>query len=354
MKVLIVKQHLDATGPRQSFQWEAGIEKDVLESFKGKTSTWETFCYFKADLLVIPTRVNAPWLQTVMQLPGYIEEMQRTTTDIIDIRTFDLSLYDVVITHDPILYPFINELKRKYPKVVFAYIMAEHSSWQMHTLGFEYDLFLDHTNSSVDNVVRLPQAVNFVYPRVPRIIEKIFDTDKFLAFLDYRSIGHLHTNGKNDVALTPEICESYVEQLQLELGNRHTTVIGPSEESLRPYMFGGESDSFDYYQKLAHSKYFISVANRIGQAAYDAASAGALVIGNSNSQLHRLICHPDLLLQDTEISVLKVAQKIRSMDQVNVEYEMYLEHQTRELHKLCVLRPKKIFEDAIKLKHEIR
>lgn len=356
LRVLIVKQHLDATGPRQSFMWQEGIEKDVLESFKGKTSTWETFCYFEADLLIVPTMINAPWLQTVMQIPGYVEEMQKTTTDVMDIRMFPLHEYDVVITHDPILFPFIKELKMKYPKVVFAYIMAEHSSWQMHTLGFEYDLYLDHTNSSVDDVVRLPQAVNFVYPRVPGVIAGLFGDTKKYTFLDYRSIGHLNTNGKNDVAITPEICDEYVNKLQDEMGDlinyRIPTVVGPSEASLKPYMFGSKSDSVEYYQKLADSKYFITVANRIGQAAYDAASAGALVIGNADSQLHRLICHPDLLMQNDDITVQNLGHKIRTLELDAAMFGEYLDFQMSKLDKICVERPRRVFEEAIKLKRK--
>ena len=36
-------------------------------------------------------------------------------------------------------------------------------------------------------------------------------------------------------------------------------------------------DSIEYYSKLTRSKYFITIANRVGQAAFDAASSGALV-----------------------------------------------------------------------------
>lgn len=348
LKTLIVKQHMDATAPRQSFKWQPGIEKEVLSEFKGKTSTWETFCYFQADLLIIPTVVNSPWLQTVMNIPGYVDEMQSTTFDVMDIRTFPLDEYDFVLTHDPILYPFINELKSKYPNVLFGYILAEHSSWQMHSLGFEYDLYLDHTANSADKIVRLPQAINFIYPRIPDVISSIFNNDKLYVYIDYRTVGHIYTAGNNNASLTPEIYDEYINLFQQNL---NLTVVKSNGKALTPYMFerGSDSDSIEYYQNLANSKYFISIANRIGQAAYDAASAGALVIGNKNSKLHTLLCHADLLV-DNDVTIDYICDLINKIDNDKSLYEKYINYQKTNLHDICEVRPRKLIYDAIKLK----
>ena len=57
---------------------------------------------------------------------------------------------------------------------------------------------LDHTLESVDDVVRLPQAVNFLFPRIPNKVRELFQQDKTSAFLDYRTLGYFIGNGSNN------------------------------------------------------------------------------------------------------------------------------------------------------------
>ena len=345
LRTLFVKQHLDLLGPRTSFKFETEIELELLKAFQGKVSLYELLLFFKSDVLVTPTRIAAPWLKTLMDRPGYIQEMESTTTNIVDITQVDLSEYDLVISHDPII-PEVEKLKERFPSTVFAYILAEHSSWQMHEFGINYDLFLDHTLNSVQDVIRLPQSINFIFPRVPSKLKKMFSSKRETIFIDYRSVGHFMSGGNNNVGLDYNTAQEYLNKLSFILPLEPL-----SKTSLQPYMFNTlkENDSIQYYSKLGRSKYFVTIANRVGQAAFDAASAGALVIGTDKSDLHSKLCHDEALMKG-EFSVEDVAHKIKQLESNPVIYQKALKHQENFISLYCIEHPKKIFEQACRLK----
>jgi hypothetical protein len=345
LKTLFIKQHLDLLGPRQSFGYTPGRELDVLKSFKGKVSLFELLVFFKADFAVTPTKVAAPWLKSLIDKPGYREHMEATTFNVIDVNTIDLSVYDLVITHDSFL-KNIKELKTKFPNTVFAYILAEHSSWQIHELGVDYDLFLDHTLNSVDNVVRLPQAVNFLFPRAPEFIRKSFDVNKTSIFFDYRSVGHFVDNGNNNVSLTEDQVDSFLSNLVLPL-----PIEKLSKTSLYPFMLNtlNENDSEQYYEKLSRSKYFVTIANRVGQAAFDAASAGALVIGTDKSLLHSKLCHPEALMKGS-FTLKDVKATINKFETDKTLFKSAFVHQESFLYSYCIEHVNNIFKKACKIK----
>jgi len=345
LKTLFLKQSLDLLGPRTSFSYESGIEKDLLKLFKGKASLYELLVYFEADYAIIETQTTSPWLESLKSQPGYVDTMNSSTSNVIKHNEIDFSKYDLVITHDPILGPWIETYKKLYPRTLFAYILAEHSSWQMHELGFSYDLYLDHTLQSGNNVVRLPQALNMLFPRVPNTIRQMFGQQKASIFADYRSVGHFISGGNNNVALTPVEVEQFFNENKFSL-----PTIKLSETSLRPFMFGGSDDNgVNYYSKLAHSKYFVTIANRVGQAAFDAASAGSLVIGTSKSALHSKLCHPDALLSGT-ITVEDVDNKIKEFENSQSMYENALNYQENYLSLNCITKPINDLNKAWKIK----
>jgi hypothetical protein len=335
-------------GPRQSFKYQKGKELEILKAFPGKTSLWELLVYFESDFLIIPTLVASPWLDTLIKSPGYVDALNNSTRFIVDPNQneFDFSAYDLVITHDPVLSPYLKELKLKHPKTLFAYILAEHTSWVMHQQSLEYDLYLDHTLNSVDKIVRLPQSANFLFPRIPKKLKQLFPVEKTSIFFDYRSIGYFISQGKSNVSLNLKEVNEFISTLKSPLQ------IEPiSETSLKPYMFSVENnnDSVDYYSKLTRSKYFVSIANRVGQAAFDAASAGALVIGNNNSSLHKKICYDFCLLKEP-FNVDSVLDLISKLESNPMLYKTALEHQQKVLNSLCVDHPKNIILESLKLK----
>jgi len=347
LRVLFIKQVHDNVGPKTSYGYTKDISaKDLLSHFNGKTSLFETLLYYKCNFIIIPTKVGSPWLNTLLQLPQYKEFIESTTKNVLNPTDVNFGDYDVVITHDPILGPWIDKLKKKFKNTVFAYIMVEHTSWQMHAEGFKYDLWLDHTLNATNNIVRLPQAVNYFFPRVPDVVSGMFNYPKNSIFIDYRSYGHFIGDSNNVMLTTQQILEfnnSLDIKLPIEL---------ISETSLKPYMFVTNSDdSIAFYQKMSRAKYFVTIANRVGQAAFDAASMGCLVIGNSKSKLHNLICHKDCLMSGdfTQSDVIKLIDKIESNGDY---YNKLITHQNEMLQKWAIDYPMDMLKSAVKLKRE--
>lgn len=333
-------------GPRTSYKWADGIEKSILNGITGKTSLWEMLCYFKADFLITPTTFVTPLVSTMASKPGFVDNMKASTENVIDYNQVDLSGYDLIITHDPII-TNIKELKEKYPKTIFAYIAIEHSVWQVHRYGIYYDLYLDHTLwSEVEDVIRLPQAVNFLFPRVPDTIKELFPYKKQSVFFDYRSIGYFVGEGSNNYGLSNLEVDDFYAKLPSEYKLEKV-----SELSLQPYMFNTSkrNDSIEYYSKLASTKYFITIANRVGQAAFDAASAGALVIGTDKSELHRKLCHIDALMTG-EFTLEDVLNKVNDLENDKQKFDNALKFQENFLYHYCIEHPKKIFNQAWKIK----
>ena len=345
LKTLYLKQAHDSTGPFQSYTWTDYITPmDMLQQFFGKTYQFETLLYYKCDFIIIPTNQNSPWLQTKISIDGYKKHIDENVRHIIELTKIDYSKYDVVITHDPILHLYIKQLKETYKSTLFCYIMAEHSSWQMHQFGLEYDLWLDHTLNASDDIIRLPQAVNYVFPRVPSLVSSMFNYPKSTVFIDYRSYGHF-LFGIMDVKLTTQQITEFNNELDIEL-----PIESISETSLKPYMFVTNSDdSIAYYEKLSRAKYFVTIANRVGQASCDAASMGCLVIGSAESKLHNLICHKDCLMSG-EFTHKDVTALIKKLESDNEYYETILKYQTEQLNKWGVEHPQNILKKAWKIK----
>lgn len=350
LKVLFVKQAYDNLGPKSSYGWSDDISAEgLLKHFCGKTSLFETLLYYKSDFLIVPTPFGSPWLNTLLQLPQYKEFIESTTKNVLNPTDVNFGDYDVVITHDPILGPWMDELKKKFKNTVFAYIMVEHTSWQMHGEGFKYDLWLDHTMGSTNDMVRIPQAINYMFPRVPEVVQSMFKEDSPSIFIDYRSYGHFISKGKSNVALTGSDITNFNRLNFTKLKLPLETI---SETSLKPYMFVTNSaDSIDYYKKLNRAKYYVTIANRVGQAAFDAASMGCLVIGNSKSKLHNLICHKDCLMSGdfTQSDVIKLIDKIESDGNY---YNKLITHQNEMLQKWAIDYPMDMLKSAVKLKRE--
>ena len=354
LKILFLKQAHDNLGPKSSYGYNENISAlELLNHFNGKTSLFETLLYYKCDFVIIPTKLVSPWLQTLLQLPNYQKYLEENTESVIEPTHINFDEYDVVITHDPILHPYINDLKDKYKNTVFSYIAVEHSSWQIHQHGFEYDLWLDHTLNSVWDISRLPQAINYIFPRTPELVQSMFNEEKESIFIDYRSYGYFISNGNNNVAITPNQIDEFNKNFNLsfiEYADIPIELI--SETSLKPYMFVTDAnDSIEFYKKMNRAKYFVTIANRVGQSAFDAASMGCLVIGNSQSKIHKLICHSDCLM-DGDFTYKDVLQLIEKIELDSDYYDMLLLNQSKNLQKYGVDYDMDMFKKAVELKRK--
>lgn len=361
MKVLFMKQQHDMIGPKSSYSYSNDMKPlDLLSHFNSKTSLFETLLYYKCDFIIVPTVVDSPWLQTLLKLPGYQSYLESVTENIVNPQNIPFDEYDLVITHDPILQPYITDLKNQFKNTIFSYILVEHSSWQMQMLGFEYDLWLDHTLQSTWNVHRFPQAINYIFPRTPDIVSNIFNQNKDSIFIDYRSYAVFLDNIGKNTPITIDDIESINKNIRL---NTDLSIEKISEVSLRPYMFNTNSDdSLEFYKKMNRAKYFVSIDNRVGQASFDAASMGCIVIGNRNSKLHNLVCHKDCMFDYSHFnnqhnsenkltynSVIKLINKIESDREY---YEEILKYQNDKLNHWGVEYDKKMLNKFIKMKKD--
>ena len=106
------------------------------------------------------------------------------------------------------------------------------------------------------------------------------------------------------------------------------------------------------------AKYYVTIANRVGQAAFDASSMGCLVIGNAKSKLHNLICHEDCLMVG-DFKVTDVTNLINKIESDDVYYNKLLSIQKRVNAKLETpffkkIYPSKSIKTQIQFKEEIK
>jgi hypothetical protein len=356
MRTLFIKQQHDFNGPWVSYKYEDGLEKEILSTFQAKAYLYETLLYFKADVAILPTQINSPWLEKFLLNNSYADFVINNVPSV-GIHGLNLSEYDLILSHDPILYPYIDQIKKQYPNVLTAYILAEHTSWQMHQAGLDYDLYLDHTLELADNIVRLPQSVNFSFPRVPDVIRRLFNNTRDKIQYDYRSINYFVVNDilknnkldRDGYFATKEQVETFYNSFNLPLN-----LIKINDKTFIPYMldFSTQGECVDYYNNLSQTKYFITIANRVGQASADAASAGCIVFGNKLSKTHSILCHPFTLMED-EFSNKDVLDKINQLESDTTLQTEILEYQDNQLKKYFIDRPKDILDKAIQIKKNL-
>lgn len=357
IKTLFVKQQHDFSGPWASYQYDDGLELTILSAFKGKTSLYELLLFFQADVLTIPTKYGSPWLTPFLQNQEYYEYVSQVTTAY-DITQLDLSGYDLIISHDPILAEYLPHIKNTYPHIVTAYILAEHTSWQMHQLGTEYDLYLDHTFEMVDSVVRLPQAVNFSFPRTPQTLRKLFaKQERDSVYYDYRSVNYFVASEQlADESLDKDGYSASTSEVDLfyqNLPQHPLNITRISTKTNTPFMLdlSDPRECITYYENLGKTKYFITIANRVGQAAVDAASSGCIVFGNAQSKIHEKLCHPFTLLENPTHSIL-----MAKLDELHSNLDLQqqvLAHQDSQLTEHFVSRPLNTIRQAIDLKKSL-
>jgi hypothetical protein len=354
IRTLFVKQQHDFSGPWSSYTFEEGIEKEILNTFHSKVSLYEMLLYFKADVAIIPTQINSPWLNRFLSNKEYVDFVNNNVNGI-NLFELDLSKYDLIISHDPILYPYLSHIKKQYPNIILAYILAEHTSWQMHQLGLDYDLYLDHTLELANDIVRLPQSINFPFPRVPDTLRNLFNNDKDKIQYDYRSINYFVVNDLlKDNNLDKDGYSSTKEQVETFYNSFNTPldIIKISDKTFVPFMFdlSNQDECVEYYNNLSKTKYFITIANRVGQAAADAASSGAIVFGNKLSKIHSMLCHPFTLMENN-FNNQDVLDKINQLELDITLQQDILSYQDNQLKKYFIDRPKNILMKTLQIKN---
>ena len=66
-KILILKQKLDVFGSWHSFEYSNTTPQKILDSFHSKTNSYEAFLLFKADHIVVDTKLSSTHLEATVK-----------------------------------------------------------------------------------------------------------------------------------------------------------------------------------------------------------------------------------------------------------------------------------------------
>ena len=312
MKALILKDYRDFNGPNISFNFEQKNFHEILNLFKAKVSQFELLIFFRADFKITDFGYHQDWIKD--------SKSKYYSEDFILINKINFDFYDIIITWNPIRADILENIKLLHPNVLFAFTSSEHKYWKNHINGLGYDLFLDHTQSSLARPnSKYPFDINYIFSRVPEKIRILGEKSSDVIYFDNRTLILLKLNDKKiNIELKKH---KYLKNFRINL---------PDKRAFENWFLSKNNCRDNYYEKLVDSAYFISVDNRVGQAAFDAASAGSLVIGNKNSKLHNLICNEICLLK--VISLDEVLRVITIIEENNL-YSSLFKNQEKKLNK---------------------
>ncbi|MBF93373.1 MAG: hypothetical protein CMB78_06325 [Euryarchaeota archaeon] len=375
MKVVYLQQKWTVGGPWKSFNYDDLSTKEILSTQLSKAGhPFEMILLFESDVRLIDCYVPPMWLQQQMSRKEYRQAIQKYTSGVVEAYDFfsdDDEVWnncDVVITEDPFLVN-IEHLKQKWPDKLYCTFRSEHGDsmqWENH-----YDLLFNHAlgygevkvlgdykhnltevmdSKNIENKYKVGSVVYYPYPRDPKKIREAFDCiNKTHINFDYRTVTFLST-GQDDVAYEDE----YFEKIETIADSLKMKCVEVSEKVKEPFMvtYPMESDSLEYYENLAKSKYYVSVSNRLGQGLVDAVSCNAISIGHINSPNHKVLCHPECLIKEdlTKIDEKYITKMIMLIEKSEKLQKDILEYQNKQLIKHFVDYPKNMIKQLLKLK----
>ncbi len=343
MKTAFVKQHLDVFGPWSSVQWEDTSPEKLLDIWPCKTTYWDMTCALKADWYIVPQILETDYIKdAVLRYPGRKSIIEKYTLNVVAPETIPFEDYDIVISLDPIL------MEKSRSPAMMAYFMNEH--WdsfyrqsKIAPLG-GYDLFLAHMMDAGQDLDRLPQAMSFPYMRSPEIVRSLFGKEKEdSVWLDWRTLVAL-SMAKGWTNAAEEAAGRVEKRLKMPVryvGEFNKSPYGVSD----PPMYG---DGAEYLKALGKCKYYVSVGRYSGggQGLCDAASLGAICVGEKDKAFHRLVCHPECLCDDMADMPERFG-KIVSDENLQKEIALC---QDEKLHVNFIARPMEILKKAVELK----
>lgn len=389
MKTLFVKQSLDHHGPWSSFKYAKGKEDKILKLFKTKIYMFETILALEADVAIIPTtdihHKTTPWLQSHLKnIPDYGLCMKQHTHGIIDEGKIDFGKYDLVISNDPCLV-MIEELQKVYPNTVFAYILAEHTSFQVQQRNaVHYDLMLDHLlTSTYDVEIQKERSIdhslaeyelggnehlkffydmlevyyrkdsssrniNFILMRDREKIQNLFPCKvKDSIYFDFRSLSRFLGDKVNDISEVNKVIDKVKEKLP------DYEIIHNAGHASKPYLFHNppvDDEPKEYYESIARSKYFVSIDGRVGQAIGESCSLGCISLGSKISPTHKVALHEKTLFDTIPTSIDEVVDLIVEIESDEELQSKILKHQNEMIDYHFNKQIKDMFAKAIKIK----
>jgi hypothetical protein len=299
-RTLIIKQAMDVFGAWQSSRFSTLAPRQILDTFLYKSTLWEMTMALEADWAVIPVIKENAYTEYVRNLSHAHESLEKFQTGITPIGDVDFSKYDLVIA----LEPFLNDdILLKYPNTRFMYLRHEHANDEyqrdlVHPIGY-YHAFMDHMCGAANPPPHPHWALPIPYMRAPDVVRTCFPRNEIgprpRVFIEPRTIILAVKKDSQDV-WTPA-CDDFLTDIRtrydMEINTRsvqHSRFYAVTED--------GSSDGAAYYGTLAAHDYYISLnAAGAGQALADAASTGAMCIGNQNLIYHRMVI-PDLCMME--------------------------------------------------------
>lgn len=350
MKILFLKQKYDRFGPYKSFDYKDLDKLELLNLFKSKTNSFETFLLFEADFKIIDTLFITKAINQTLDMPILKKCIEDNLNKVYKINEINFENYDIIWCRDPIL-KNIDELKKLYPKKLFVMEFEEHPDKIRHANEIKkYDLHLDHASLNFPKLVKLPSSISFPYPRCPNEMRNIFDCkNKDYIYIDIRDI--IYYVGANE----EKKCEEFLNNINKKYTNYKfiSNIKGGNKIFSYQQVSLIDNDGYNYLSMLAKSKYFISISGRIGQSMGDALSLNCLGIGNKLSPNHKILCHPTVTLK-AKCILDKVIEKIISIERNKELYNEILKYENDKLNKYYVSYPKNILQIAIDIKKSIK
>lgn len=310
LKIALVKDKRDANiwGGRTT-TWDTSPEL-MLESYTGRPQCWGLIRSLHADVLVIDVgeqwyrrkiesnlvverdkfrqrhwncEIFAPmddsvWYENHINKPHieYAEPIKTTDTYPAPEQVC-WGQYDVVLCSNPFL---SQEVIASAPLTLFSYWNHERfwEYYQSQKLGtpfdLQYDLHLDHLEGP-EQVGSLPQTLYFPYITNSSVHLDFQHEKRMFMCVDHRTL---------------------VENRRLGSYWSNIKVAGIQTQPQPSQKLNG----LEYHRRLARTKYFVYVRNHFsgsGQAAIEAASHGAIVIGYHWGKLAQAIIHPACIVR---------------------------------------------------------
>ena len=336
MNILILKEVIDDLSAYSSFIFKATPTKDIFTLFKSKTNGIYSILEFQTDFKIINRKPTLKYKKNLREDVNRF--IHKNTKNVYNINEVNFDDYDIIWCRDAIL-DNINELKIKYPQILFVYEDVEHS-WRSN--NFNYDLILDHTNFDFKLPIQLNKSISFPYVSSPLVIRKEFNTNKeYDIYFDNRDMMTYTKHQKCSIII--EYCRNkYNLNLITNLLDTH---IYPQQGKKKRM----KNEAYSYLKKIAQSKFFILTTKRLGQSLVEAAALKCIVIGSKKSINSKFICHPYCLFNDFT-SLDNVLSKVKDIESKPKLQEEILEYQEKLLFKNYVEYQRKVLERGLELK----
>lgn len=341
MKILIVKEFYDELGHYENFIYTDVLFDYICGIFKSKANGIHSFFSFKCDGLILNQITKHKYkIDRCLNDNNVKKFIQNNTIANLDI---DINKYDIIWCRDDILYN-IKELQLKYPTKLFIYENVEHC---FSNFNYDYDLILDHTNFSFEELKKLNTKISFPYPINKDILRKNLSCIKSKTiYFDSRDIIEHAKNKNTSIDNINILISNYMSEVNISIN----MVNKRPEKTFNPLIdINNSTNTLSYLNKIGESKYFVLTFPRLGQSLVEAAALNCIVIGSKKSINSSFICYKECLF-DNFASLQQIKDKVLYLESKPELQREILEYQDKMLTKYYYEHQKNVLEKALELK----